>query len=131
MRKYALVFLTLFFTLGEAKQAVERVLIINFDPIIKSRGNEKLHRLCKWNDPRKLTKEYVKDLEESSWGYLRYEVGQWMDVDEFPPKMDGYRYSEEGYLDCLAGKAKWHQPDGVDYKYIIDKFKIVERVEKG
>ncbi len=107
-----------------SKWVVKRVLVINFDPIIKSKGNERLHRVGKWNDPRKLTKEYIKDLEECSWGYARYRVVQWIDVDEFPPKIDGFRYSEKKYLDCLAGKSEWHKPDGVDYKYIIEKFNI-------
>lgn len=117
--------------LPESKNVVKKVLVINFDPIIKSKGKERLHKVCRWNDPRKLTKEYIKDLEECSWGYLRYKVVRWIDVDEFPPKIDGYRYTEEEYLNCLEGKAKWHEPDGVDYRYIIDKFKIVEKVEKG
>jgi len=101
------------------KQVIKKVLVINFDPIIKNRGNERLHKVANWNDPRKLTREYIRDLEECSWGYLHYKVVQWIDVDEFPPKVDGYRYSEEEYLACLEGKGKWHEPDGVDYRYII------------
>lgn len=131
--KFLLPFLLLYTVLlfPADKQVIKKVLVLNFDPIIKSRGNERLHRICHWNDPRKLTREYIKDLEECSWGYLRYKVVQWVDVDEFPPKVDGYRYTEEEYLYCLSGKGEWHQPDGVDYKYIIEKFKIVEKIEKG
>lgn len=131
--RYFLIFLAIFPLLPSqnTKQVIKKVLVINFDPVIKSRGNERLHKVGKWNDPRKLTREYIKDLEECSWGYLRYRVVRWIDVDEFPPKIDGYRYSEEEYLDCLTGKAEWHQPDGVDYRYIIEKFNLVEGVNKG
>lgn len=131
MRYLILLFLTPLLASPATKQVIKKVLVINFDPIIKSRGNERLHKVANWNDPRKLTREYIKDLEECSWGYLHYKVVQWIDVDEFPPKVDGYRYSEEEYLACLEGKGKWHEPDGVDYRYIIEKFNIVERVNKG
>jgi hypothetical protein len=113
------------------KPIIRKVLVINFDPVIRSKGNERLHKVFKWNDPHKLTKEYIKDLEECSGGYVRYKVIQWVDVDEFPQKIDGYRYSEEEYLNCFSGKSQWHQPDGVNYKYIIEKFNIAERVNKG
>lgn len=108
-----------------------KVLVINYDPIIESEGNKRLHEVLGWNDPRKLTREYIKDIRECSWGYVRYRVVEWIDVDEYPLKKDGFRYDDETYLRCWRNRGGWHEPDAVDYEEIIRKFNLAERVEKG
>ncbi len=61
-----------------------RVLVLNYDPVFHSRGDEPLHAVCGWNDPRRLTEEYIADLAECSGGYVRYQVSEWQDIDAFP-----------------------------------------------
>jgi hypothetical protein len=108
-----------------------RVLAINFDPVFRSRGDKQLHQVREWNDPHELMEGYIADLAECSDGYVRYQVVEWQDVDAFPAKVDGFRYTEQSYLRCLAGEEPWHQPDAVDYHAIIREFHLAERVESG
>ena len=108
-----------------------RVLVLNFDPIYRSQKGQRLHEVCDWNDPRVLTDGYIKDLEECSDGYVRYQIVEWQDVDVHPVKKDGFRYTNESYLRCREGKEEWHQPDAVDYHAILGDFSIASRVEAG
>jgi hypothetical protein len=107
-----------------------KVLVLNFDPIVRSRGSRPLHAACRWNDPRALTDGYVADLAECSGGYVRCRVVEWQDVDAYPAKQDGFRYTNGSYLRCLAGEEPWHQPDAVDYQAILWDFEIPGRVER-
>lgn len=107
-----------------------KVLVLNYDPIIEAEGGKRLHEVCKWNDPRQLTEGYVNDIKECSGGYVQYQIVEWKDVDDFPVKKDGFRYTDETYMQCYKTGKGWHQPDGVDYKAIIKDFKLDERVER-
>jgi len=108
-----------------------QVLVLNFDPIVKSRGSKPLHQVCGWNDLHALTDAYIADLAECSGGYVRYQVVEWRDVDAYPLKKDGFRYTDDSYLACHEGRATWHQPDAVDYHPILQEFGIPARVEAG
>jgi hypothetical protein len=52
-------------------------------------------------------------------------------TNEFPPKEDGFVYTSEQYFNVLNGKEKGHSPDYADYKWIIDKFDLVNRKNNG
>lgn len=113
------------------KQVVPKVLVLNFDPIIKSEGGKRLHIVGGWNDPRYLVGGYAADLYQASGKYLDYRIVEWKDVDAFPVKKDGFRYTEEEYLKCMRGKTGWHQPDAIDYKALIREFALDKRVASG
>ena len=108
-----------------------RVLVINFDPRIPSRGSQPLHRALGWQDPRALVDGYVSDLAECSDGYVQYRVVEWIDVDAFPIKEDGFRYTADTYLRCWEQRKGWHEPDHVDYHAILRDFDLPWRVDRG
>ena len=108
-----------------------QVLVLNFDPIVQSRGERPLHEVLGWNDPHALTEGYIADLAECSRGYVRYQVVEWRDVDAYPVKQDGFRYTDRSYLDRWEGGEPWHHPDAVDYRRILLDFRIPRRVERG
>jgi hypothetical protein len=108
-----------------------KVLVLNFDPIVRSEGDRPLHEVLRWNDPRALTDEYIADLEECSGGYVHHEIVEWRDVDAYPLKEDGFRYTEDEYLRCWRARGGFHEPDRVDYRAIFDEYGIPERVERG
>ena len=114
-----------------AEALTPKVLVINYDPIVRSEGGRRLHEVCRWSDPRSLTEGYIADLAECSKGYVHYEVVEWLDVDAYPVKEDGFRYTDESYLRCWRGQDEWHDPDRVDYHAIFAAFGIPERVEQG
>jgi len=113
------------------KQKVVKVLVLNFDPVIEAEGSKRLHEVFNWHDPRWLAKEYSADLTECSGGFVRYQIVEWRDLDEFPIKTDGFAYDDEIYLRCWRERKGWHEPDGVDYRRLIDRFNLVERINKG
>ena len=108
-----------------------KVLAVTYDPIVKSEGGKRLHEACRWNDPRKLAERYISDIEEASGGLVKYRIAKWIDCDEYPLKLDGFRYTEESYFACRKGTQKWHQPDACDYRVMIKTCKMAELVDSG
>jgi len=114
-----------------ASWVAPKVLILNFDPIVRSQGGKTLRQVCRWNDPQPLTEGYIADLAECSKGYVRYQVTEWQDVDAFPAKEDGFRYAENTYLQSWADRSGWHRPDTVDYGAIFRDFDVPQRINQG
>ena len=109
-----------------------RVLVLNYDPIIESKGGKRLNVLLGFNDPRTLCDAYIADVRACSGGYVRYNVVDWRDLDIHPVKKDGFRYTDESFLSMWRGdRSKHHEPDAIDYKAIIGQFDIERRVEAG
>jgi len=108
-----------------------RVLVLNFDPIVKSEAGARLHEVAKWNDSRYLADAYAADLKECSGGFAQFNIVEWKDVDAYPIKKDGFRYTEEEFLKCMRSGKGWHQPDGIDYKALIREYNLDRRVATG
>ena len=107
-----------------------QVLVLNFDPLLHFKRDKRLHEVCHWNDPRALTDGYIADLAECSGGYVRYRIVEWQDVDTYPVKKDGFRYTDRSYPRCLEGRQQWHQPDAVNHRAILRDFGVPERIER-
>lgn len=109
-----------------------RVLVVNYNPVIESEGGKRLHQVLGWNDPRKLAEGYIADLRETSRGFVRHRIIAWRDVDEWPQKVDGFRYTDESFLKMWRGDRKTaHQPDEASYKAVIDSQRVNQEVERG
>ena len=98
---------------------IVRVLVLNFDPIVPE-IQKRMHKVCDWNTPKELADGYISDVNESSRGFIKYQITDWWDLDEFPVKADGFRYSVQSYFDCREGKTKWHEPDLADYPRLLE-----------
>src|SRR5947208_389912 len=61
-----------------------KVVVLNFDPILRSKGGVRLHEQMKWGDPHAMTRDIVKYLHESSGGFANYEVVEFLDIDSWP-----------------------------------------------
>lgn len=76
-----------------------RLLVLNYDPLVPSRGNAPLHTVCaSWQDPHELVTGYVAALNSASGGTIHYQVDEWRDIDGFWRFMDGYRYTVDEYV---------------------------------
>ena len=53
-----------------------RVLLITFNPIIRSEGGRKLTDVLGWRNVDELCREYIADLRECSGGFLEYQIVQ-------------------------------------------------------
>jgi hypothetical protein len=118
--------------LDNATEPVEtvtsRVLVIVYDPVMDSATGKKLSEQQNWYGIEPLASGFMNDIVQCSGGVARYQVVQRIDLDEFPAKVDGFRYSPQSYMDVLRGVTPPHTPQEVDYISIISRFKILERV---
>ena len=117
---------------GQKPQPVTRkVLVIVFNPTIRSEGGRKLSDVMGWNDPDRLIAGHIADVRECSFGYANYQVVETIQVDGFPVKQDGFAYTEQSFLGCWRSGTGFHQPDAVDYHRILDDFDIIGRIDSG
>ncbi len=108
-----------------------RVLSVIHNPIFPSQGNHKMHQVFGWNDPDALARQYTREVLEASYGYGRFEIVERVEVDGFPVKADGFRYTPELFLKCWRSRSGFHQPDQVDYRALLREFDIVEKVNSN
>jgi hypothetical protein len=108
-----------------------RVLLIIYNPVVRSQGNRKLTQVLGWNDPDQLCEGYISDLRECSGGWIDYQIVERIEVGSWPVKQDGFRYDAETYLRNWRTGSGWHDPDAVDYGAILSDFDILARVELG
>lgn len=96
-----------------------KVLLLIFDPKFKSLNNQLLRTAKGWNDPDRLTRNFISDINEASAGIVNYQIVEKVVKDEIPIREDGYQYTEEAYLKCLENQTTCHKP-GADYRKILD-----------
>ncbi len=113
-----------------------RVLVIVYNPMVDALKNLRLvewgMKNRGWKSIDELLAGYIGDVDECSGGVVKYNVVQRIDVDEFPVKVDGFRYTALEYLDMYTNHPdKYHQPDRIDYYKVISDFKLNERVDRN
>jgi hypothetical protein len=102
-----------------------RVMLVIYDPVMDPVSGVKLSQFMKWQRPDDLANAYIHDILEASGGLARYQVVQRVELNEFPPKTDGYRYDPQTYLDVLKRNQPPHRPEGADYQAILTGLKIL------
>jgi hypothetical protein len=108
-----------------------KVLSIVYDPVMDAASGVKLSKHRGWNDPSNLVVGFMADILETSKGLARYEIVERIDLDEFPAKTDGFRYTPQAYLDVLNRVSAPHMPQEVDYNAIVNRFNILQRVARS
>lgn len=113
-----------------------RVWVINFDPLMPSMGNQRLHAAMGWFEPEDIVAEYRSDIEHTSYGIVDYDITTYFDVDFFPIKQDGFQYtnadaSTPGSYLYAREHNDWHSPDLVDYSAIVRDYDLARKVQTG
>lgn len=108
-----------------------KVLVIVYDPVMDNATGAKLSKHRGWRDTSDLLTSFMADILETSKGLARYEIAERIDVNEFPAKTDGFRYTPQTYLDVLNGVSAPHMPQEVDYAAIVAQFNILQRVARS
>lgn len=106
------------------------VIVIDYDPILKTRDNKRLHEYMKWSDPRVLTQKMVEDARKASGGYVNYKVIDFIEYDGFPTKVTGYTYEEKAFLDMWEKDRSKYIPGMTSFKAMFKQFNLMERVKK-
>lgn len=104
-----------------------RVLAILYDPIVTPAG-EKLSKIAQWQSYGNLSGQFIADILECSGGLGRYQIVDRIEVNEFPLKMDGFRYTIQTYADVMRRTTPPHNPDTVNYPDFLTRFNILQRV---
>lgn len=108
-----------------------RVSLIIYNPTVPNQGGRKLNQVLGWNDPDRLAAAFNADLREVSHGFADYQIVERIEVDEFPPMLDGYQYTAGDYLRFWRAHHGFHQPDAVNYHYLLAQNDILAKVNQG
>ncbi len=108
-----------------------KVSLIVHNPLIRSEGGQRLNEVLRWNDPGRLTAEFVEELRQCSHATADFKIVERLDIDEFPVKADGFRYTEEHFLSAWRSRRGFHEPDLVDYPRLLSQFDILAKIATG
>jgi hypothetical protein len=108
-----------------------RVLLLIYNPVMEPSTGKRLAEQQGWHRPEDLVTGYAADILQASKGMARYEIVKRIEVDAFPVKVDGFRYTPESYLKVLRGEIPPHTPQEADYQAILDEFDILRSVERN
>jgi hypothetical protein len=109
----------------------KRVIVINFDPVLKTRNNLKLHEYLKWSDPWQLTAKMVEDARKSSHGFVNYEVIEKVNYDGFPQFRNGFTYTEQAFLEMWEKDRSKADKSMTSFKWLFEKFDLAAKVKSG
>jgi hypothetical protein len=105
-----------------------KVLALVYDPIMDSSTGVALSQQQKWYHVPDLLTGFMADMTQISAGMARYQIVQRIDINEFPAKTDGFRYTPQTYMDVLRNTASPHLPQEVNYYAILAQYNILQRV---
>jgi hypothetical protein len=102
-----------------------RVAVVIYDPVLESEGGKRLTEFLKANDPIEYSRILANVIREASWGYINYEIVDFITVNAFPQKVDGFRYTDRTFLE--ARKAQKWQPATMSYRRMLEETKLLDR----
>jgi len=111
-----------------AQATVSKVLIIVYNPVMDEATGQKLSQKLGWHRTDDLATGFMSDILQCSHSMARYQVIERIDADEFPAKVDGFRYTPETYMNVLRNLSPPYKPQEVNYYAIINQFNLLERV---
>jgi hypothetical protein len=108
-----------------------RVLVVVYDPIIDAATGTKLTKHKNWKRPEDLISGFIADVLEVSGGLARYQIVKRIEINDFPIKTDGFRYTVQAYLAALNNGAQAHKPDSFNYQDFLTRHNILQLVSSN
>ena len=108
-----------------------RVLLLIYNPVIENEGGRKLSQVLGWNDPDDLAQRYIADVRDASHDLVQYQIVDRVELDSYPLKANGFRYTDDTYLRCWRARQGFHDPDTADYPAILRDANFVTKLEAG
>ena len=105
------------------------VIVINFDPVLKTHQNLKLHEYMKWSDPWRLTEKMVEDARLASAGYADYRVVEKIEHDGFTTFRNGFTYTEEAFLNMWEKDRASANKGMTSFKWLFAKFDLAAKIK--
>src|SRR5688572_21671325 len=69
-----------------------KVIVVIYNPVLESEGGKTLIEHVRANDPIEYSHILANVIREASWGYVNYEIVDFITVDGYMQKVDGFRY---------------------------------------
>lgn len=107
-----------------------KVLILNYDPYfdVPGGGKKRIHEHYHWEDPHTLSHRYADALTEVSGGYIKFSIIESRDIDEFPVKTDGFKYTQAEFDKCWKANTGFHVADEVDYAKLLQAQHVISLI---
>jgi len=105
------------------------VIVINIDPILKTRGGVKLHAAMKWSDPWQLTEKMISDARLASHGYVNYRVVEKIEYDGFTTFRNGFTYTEEAFLAMWEKDRSKADKGMTSFQWLFKKFDLAKKIK--
>jgi hypothetical protein len=105
-----------------------KTLVIVYNPLVDKASGKRLLEFMNWNRVEDLATGFMSDILLVSGGLVRYQIVERFDVDDFPSKVDGYKYDAQAYLNVVRGISRPYMPQEANYYDIIKKFDLLRSV---
>ena len=103
-----------------------KVLLLIYNPTMDAASGKKMQEFMNWPRPDDLVAGFISDILQASGGLVRYQVAQRIELDEFPVLADGFTYSAATYQAVSRNGAAAHNPSGLNYDAILQRFNILQ-----
>ncbi len=103
-----------------------KVLLLIYNPTMDAATGKKLVETMNWPKPDDLVGRFISDILQASNGLVRYQIAKRMELDEFPALTDGFTYTPAAYLNVMRNGAPAHNPAGIDYNAILNRFNVLQ-----
>jgi len=107
-----------------------RILMLSFDPMVDEQLTL-LSQKAHWTGSDVLAEKFIHELETASFGLVKPRIEQKISVNEFPMKIDGFRYNVTTYVDVVSRRIPAHSPDEVNYHHILNEYDIVNKINNN
>ncbi|MBK9120027.1 MAG: hypothetical protein IPM18_10580 [Phycisphaerales bacterium] len=105
-----------------------KVVVLIYNPILESEGGKSLIEHLNANDPREYSYILANVIREASWGYINYDIVDIIEVDNYPKKVDGFRYTDETFMEVRRTQ-QW-QPATSSYRLMFEENGLLERFQQ-
>ena len=137
----------------------KKALLLNFDPVLASQGNVRMHvwgnQRYPWlwtTDPLVLTREYLADITEASGGYVRWQLVRDPNIPDYldrwlpitcSTQFNSAGFSEQQYIDAYdlgPSQGKWAEAGQAmpcsgayegDYDRVLTDYGVDAKVRSG
>lgn len=108
-----------------------RVLVLNYDPIVRAEGHRRLSELFGWSQSHDLATQFIEAMEFATGGYLRHEIIEWRNLNAFYHQEGGYLPTCDEYVRNRRSGSGWREPIVADYPLLLAEQNVAPRIDAG
>lgn len=123
-----------------AEPIERKYLLLIYNPVLESKGGQRLVEYQNWGNPDILAAEYAAALDMASHNIAVYTQADRIEIDGYPVSDHGYHYTDEQMLACLSdpthaachdSSAEGGSGYNIDYPVMLRQNNICARFNAG